>query len=228
MTSEAVLDAIDRRMEARREVSGSTLNGERVRGRGARRRDAARPSCAASSGVLSVRETCGIGVCGACTVLVDGEPISACLLLAPLVEGAAVTTVEGLGARPPGPARVRRGARLPVRLLHARDDPDGRGASRARARSRPTRRSGSPRRQPVPLRLLREDRRRGARAAAALMPALIDLLHLGRAPRHRLLPAGRSDEPALVDCGPASCVAALDGGARRARPRRSRTSGTSC
>lgn len=48
-------------------------------------------------GVLSVRETCGIGVCGACTALVGGEPVSACLLLAPLVEGASVTTVEGLG-----------------------------------------------------------------------------------------------------------------------------------
>ena len=46
--------------------------------------------------VRSVRETCGIGVCGACTVLVEGEPLSACLLLAPLVQGAQVTTAEGL------------------------------------------------------------------------------------------------------------------------------------
>ena len=51
--------------------------------------------------VRSVRETCGIGVCGACTALVDGEPISACLLLAPLVEGATVTTAEGLGGDHP-------------------------------------------------------------------------------------------------------------------------------
>jgi aerobic-type carbon monoxide dehydrogenase small subunit (CoxS/CutS family) len=48
-------------------------------------------------GVLSVRETCGIGVCGACTVLVDGAPMSGCLLLAPLAEGKELTTVEGLG-----------------------------------------------------------------------------------------------------------------------------------
>jgi len=47
-------------------------------------------------GLTSVRETCGIGVCGACTVLVDGEPLSGCLLLAPLVEGREVTTVDGL------------------------------------------------------------------------------------------------------------------------------------
>jgi aerobic-type carbon monoxide dehydrogenase small subunit (CoxS/CutS family) len=52
-------------------------------------------------GVLSVRETCGIGVCGACTALVDGAVVSACLLLAPLVEGTSVTTAEGLGADHP-------------------------------------------------------------------------------------------------------------------------------
>lgn len=48
-------------------------------------------------GLGSVRETCGIGLCGACTVLVDGEPISSCLLLAPLVNGRSILTVEGLG-----------------------------------------------------------------------------------------------------------------------------------
>ena len=52
-------------------------------------------------GLASVRETCGIGVCGACTVLLDGEPISGCLLLAPLAEGREITTVEGLGGEHP-------------------------------------------------------------------------------------------------------------------------------
>jgi aerobic-type carbon monoxide dehydrogenase small subunit (CoxS/CutS family) len=52
-------------------------------------------------GVLSVRETCGIGVCGACTALVDGAVVSACLLLAPLAEGTSVTTAEGLGVDHP-------------------------------------------------------------------------------------------------------------------------------
>jgi aerobic-type carbon monoxide dehydrogenase small subunit (CoxS/CutS family) len=52
-------------------------------------------------GLLSVRETCGIGVCGACTVLLDGEPVSACLLLAPMVDGRQLTTVEGLPADHP-------------------------------------------------------------------------------------------------------------------------------
>jgi aerobic-type carbon monoxide dehydrogenase small subunit (CoxS/CutS family) len=52
-------------------------------------------------GLASVRETCGIGVCGACTVLVDELPMSACLLLAPLAEGREITTVEGLGSDHP-------------------------------------------------------------------------------------------------------------------------------
>jgi aerobic-type carbon monoxide dehydrogenase small subunit (CoxS/CutS family) len=52
-------------------------------------------------GLTSVRQTCGIGVCGACTALVDGEPISTCIMLAPLAEGKKITTVEGLGGNHP-------------------------------------------------------------------------------------------------------------------------------
>ena len=52
-------------------------------------------------GLLSVRETCGIGVCGACTILLDDEPVSGCLLLAPLADGREVTTIEGLGGEHP-------------------------------------------------------------------------------------------------------------------------------
>jgi aerobic-type carbon monoxide dehydrogenase small subunit (CoxS/CutS family) len=48
------------------------------------------------AGILSVRETCAIGMCGACTVLLDGEPVSGCLMLAAQVAGREVTTVEGL------------------------------------------------------------------------------------------------------------------------------------
>jgi aerobic-type carbon monoxide dehydrogenase small subunit (CoxS/CutS family) len=48
------------------------------------------------AGFSSVRETCGIGVCGACTVLVDGAAISGCLMLARAAEGRAIETAEGL------------------------------------------------------------------------------------------------------------------------------------
>jgi aerobic-type carbon monoxide dehydrogenase small subunit (CoxS/CutS family) len=52
-------------------------------------------------GLLSVRETCGIGVCGACTVLLDGEPVSSCLLLAAQAAGREISTVEGLKGSDP-------------------------------------------------------------------------------------------------------------------------------
>jgi aerobic-type carbon monoxide dehydrogenase small subunit (CoxS/CutS family) len=52
-------------------------------------------------GLLSVRETCGIGMCGACTVLLDGEPVSGCLMLTAAAAGREVTTVEGLGGDHP-------------------------------------------------------------------------------------------------------------------------------
>jgi aerobic-type carbon monoxide dehydrogenase small subunit (CoxS/CutS family) len=46
--------------------------------------------------LTSVREACGIGMCGSCTVLVEGRPVSSCLILAGLAEGANVETVESL------------------------------------------------------------------------------------------------------------------------------------
>lgn len=39
---------------------------------------------------------CGTGECGSCTVLLDGEPILACLTLAMLMDGRRITTIEGL------------------------------------------------------------------------------------------------------------------------------------
>lgn len=40
---------------------------------------------------------CGLGQCGACTVLVDGRPVFSCLTPVAVLEGRAVTTIEGLG-----------------------------------------------------------------------------------------------------------------------------------
>jgi aerobic carbon-monoxide dehydrogenase small subunit len=41
-------------------------------------------------------EGCGVGVCGSCTVLVEGRPVSSCLMLATNIEGKEVMTIEGL------------------------------------------------------------------------------------------------------------------------------------
>jgi aerobic-type carbon monoxide dehydrogenase small subunit (CoxS/CutS family) len=46
--------------------------------------------------LFGAREGCGIGMCGACTVLLDGQPTSSCLLLAFLAEGKEIVTIEGL------------------------------------------------------------------------------------------------------------------------------------
>src|ERR1700754_4947236 len=47
-------------------------------------------------GLTGARESCGQGLCGCCTVLVDGTAVSGCLYLAAFANGKAVTTVEGL------------------------------------------------------------------------------------------------------------------------------------
>src|SRR5258708_35571619 len=46
---------------------------------------------------------CGAGVCGACTVLVDGAPVVSCLMPARSAAGKSITTVEGIGGAAPHP-----------------------------------------------------------------------------------------------------------------------------
>ena len=50
-------------------------------------------------GLFGARESCGQGLCGCCTVLVNGRAVSGCLYLASLIEGAEVLTVEN-GSEP--------------------------------------------------------------------------------------------------------------------------------
>ena len=52
-------------------------------------------------GLTGTKETCSVGVCGACTVLVNGEMIASCITLAVTVFNAEITTIEGLDKNGP-------------------------------------------------------------------------------------------------------------------------------
>ena len=53
-----------------------------------------------SLGLTGAKKSCEVQVCGACTVLVDGLPVSSCCYLAADADGREVTTIEGLAEQP--------------------------------------------------------------------------------------------------------------------------------
>lgn len=73
-----------------------TLNGERVSVE-VKTADLALDVLYDALGMKSMRATCGIGICGACTVLVNGEIMTGCIYLAMMLDGKDVQTVEGFG-----------------------------------------------------------------------------------------------------------------------------------
>ncbi len=74
-------------------------------------------------GLTGTHIGCEHGVCGTCTVMMNGETIRACLMLAIGADGADIMTVEGLSATEgsaSAPGSLPGGAGTPVRLLHTR------------------------------------------------------------------------------------------------------------
>ncbi len=90
-------------------------------------------------GLTGARESCGQGLCGCCSVVVNGRAVSGCLYLASFVDGAEVH--DGREPRHADQARaavqggLHRGERVPVRLLHAGLHHDGDPASGRASRS---------------------------------------------------------------------------------------------
>ncbi len=73
-------------------------------------------------GLTALKVACGEGACGACTIVIDGEPARSCTLLAAQTEGAEILTLEGLNAPAGAEPRAANfpGAPCPaVRILHA-------------------------------------------------------------------------------------------------------------
>ena len=147
-----------------------TVNGERVSERVEARKtlvDFLREDLALTGSHVG----CEHGVCGACTVRVNGEIVRGCLMLAVQCDGATVETIEGLSdsrrdRRSAG--GVRAAQRAAMRLLHARHDRGGAGSVEARRRAEPRRNPRASLRQLLPLhRLPRHRRRGGIRGASA-------------------------------------------------------------
>jgi 2-furoyl-CoA dehydrogenase 2Fe-2S iron sulfur subunit len=76
-------------------------------------------------GVTGTHVGCEHGVCGACTVEIDGQPARACLTLAVQIDGCEIRTVESLAPSAGKPwrlaSRVQAQSRAAVRLLYRRD-----------------------------------------------------------------------------------------------------------
>ena len=94
--------------------------------------------CATISACTGPRFGCGLGQCGACTVLIKGEAVRSCVRPVSAVQGVEITTLEGLADErqaASGAAGLDRRAGAAVRLLPERADPHRQGAARSRTRS---------------------------------------------------------------------------------------------
>ena len=69
--------------------------------------------------LTGVKEGCGEGECGACSVLLDGELVNSCLIPVLQVEGSQITTIEGVTSRRRGSSGARSTGEAPAHPLHA-------------------------------------------------------------------------------------------------------------
>ena len=83
--------------DSRRIVVGATINGEPQEFL-ADERDSLLEALRERIGLTGVKEGCNNGNCGACTVILDGRLVCACLVMAAEVEGSAITTIEGIAS----------------------------------------------------------------------------------------------------------------------------------
>ncbi len=162
-------------------------------------------------GTTSVREGCGVGACGACTVLSGGTSVSSCLALAVRYDGAEITTAEGLRRERRRRVVLRGLRRGAVRLLHPRLRAD---VPRAARREPAPDRAGDhrpPGGQHLPLRHVSRDPPRGGHGRRAEVAAMTTVLLL-----HSLAMSGELWQP-LTERLRAACPGGRDG---RPRPRR--------
>ena len=113
-------------------------------------------------GLTGTKEGCSVGVCGACTVLIDGEMVSSCIALAVFADGHDVTTVEGLAQNgelhPVQQSFIRYGG-FPVRHLHPGPGGGGQGVAGPQPQAQRGRNQGLDDGEPVPLHRLLQDHR---------------------------------------------------------------------
>ncbi|MDM8555360.1 (2Fe-2S)-binding protein [Desulfococcaceae bacterium HSG7] len=57
-------------------------------------------------GLTGSKQGCGLGKCGACTVLLNGKPVHSCLILAPYADGKEIITIEGIAGEEPHPLQT--------------------------------------------------------------------------------------------------------------------------
>ena len=107
-------------------------------------------------GLTATKFGCGLGQCGACTVLIDGTAVQSCQMTVANAQGKAITTLEGLGsAAKPHPIQTAFiDEQVPqCGLLHERHDHERGRIAVQKAETQRGRHSLGPRREPLPLRV---------------------------------------------------------------------------